>query len=140
MRTARQEAGHEARRATPALIKALAVLFNKRKDFDKRMGYVHDCHKTPWAGPPGTMLAKRVIPNAFQWNEAVLEPGDPLNNGLLSLLVIKDDLSPKLIGTAFLVAAEGDSATAISAAHCFEEIRRHVDPDNQRHHPSTHFD
>jgi hypothetical protein len=38
------------------------------------------------------MLAKRVIPNAFQWNEAVLD-----NNGLLSLLVIKDDLSPKLI-------------------------------------------
>lgn len=54
------------------------------------MGYVHDYHKTPWAS--GTMLAKRVIPNAFQWNEAVLEPGDPLNNGLLSLLVIKDDL------------------------------------------------
>jgi hypothetical protein len=97
MRTARQEAGHEARRATPALIKALAVLSNKRKDFDKRMGYVHDCHKISLGWPPGTMLAKRVIPNAFQWNEAVLEPGDPLNNGLLSLLVIKDDLSPKLI-------------------------------------------
>jgi hypothetical protein len=96
----------------------------------------------PWddAGENGGPKLHSVIPNGFQWNEAILEPGHPLNNSLLSLLVIKDDLSPKLIGTAFLVTAEGDSATAISAAHSFEEIRRLIDPDHQRHHPSTHYE
>jgi hypothetical protein len=77
-----------------------------------------------------------MIPEGWQWNQAELEPGDPLNAGLLSLLVIKEDLTPELIGSGFLVTANGDHATAISAAHCFEEARRILHP-TPLHHPST---
>jgi hypothetical protein len=63
-----------------------------------------------------------MIPEGWQWNQAVLERGNPLNAGLLSILVIRDDLPPQLVGTAFLVTANGNHATAVSAAHCFEEV------------------
>lgn len=77
-----------------------------------------------------------MIPNGFQWNEAELKQGDPLNAGLLSLFVIGADLMPVLIGTAFIIAAEGLRATAVSAAHCFEEVRKILHP-NARHHLSA---
>lgn len=70
------------------------------------------------------------------WNEAELERGDPLNAGLVSLLVIKKDLAPELIGTAFIVVANGNRATAITAAHVFDEARKHVEP-NSIHHVSA---
>jgi hypothetical protein len=77
-----------------------------------------------------------MIPDGLMWNQAELPPADPLNAGLLSLMVIKSDLTPQLIGTAFLVTAEGKTATAVSAAHCFEEIRKLLHP-NPKHHASA---
>jgi hypothetical protein len=76
-----------------------------------------------------------MIPDGFAWDEAVLERGDPLNRGLISLLVISD-LQPILIGTAFIVQAYGAHATAVSAAHCFEEVRKILHP-NPSHHSSA---
>jgi hypothetical protein len=73
-----------------------------------------------------------MIPDGFAWDEAVLERGNPLNRGLISLLVISD-LQPVLIGTAFIVQAYGSHATAVSAAHCFEEVRKILHP-NPPHH------
>lgn len=77
-----------------------------------------------------------MIPNGWQWNEAVIERGDPLNDGFLTLMVIGHDLVPVLIGTAFLVSAEGYKATAISAAHCFAHIENILYP-NKPHHVTT---
>lgn len=77
-----------------------------------------------------------MIPDGWQWNQAELQAGDPLNAGLLSLMVIGNDLTPQLIGSAFLVTANGNHATAISAAHCFEGIRKILHP-NAQHHPSA---
>jgi len=69
-----------------------------------------------------------MIPEGLLWNEAEIPAGDALHSGLVSLLVIKDDLSPELVGTAFLIAADGNRATAITAAHCFDQIRRLLHP------------
>ncbi len=77
-----------------------------------------------------------MIPEGLQWNQAELELGDPLNLGLLSLLVIDDSMVPRPIGTAFLVTANGHFATAVTAAHCFEGIRQILHP-NAKHHPSA---
>ena len=77
-----------------------------------------------------------MIPEGWQWNQAELDRGDPLNTGLLSILVIGNDLRPELIGTAFLVTANGNHATAISAAHCFEQVRKVLHP-NLPHHTSA---
>jgi hypothetical protein len=74
--------------------------------------------------------------HGFLWNQAELPSGDPLHESLVMLLVIRDDLSVQLIGTAFIVAADGDRATAISAAHCFEEVRKVLHP-HSPHHLST---
>jgi len=73
-----------------------------------------------------------VIPNEWQWNEAEIESGHPLNASLVALMVIGHDLVPVLIGTAFLVTA-GYKGTAISAAHCFEHIERLLQPYEQHH-------
>jgi hypothetical protein len=74
----------------------------------------------------------QMIPNGFAWDEVVLERGDPLNRGLISLLIISDS-QPILIGTAFIVQAYGSHATAVSAAHCFEEVRKILHPDPPHH-------
>ena len=62
------------------------------------------------------------------WNEEVLNSGDPLFAGFVCLLVIEDDLQPELIGTAFIVRADGNRATAFSAAHNFDYIKRVLHP------------
>lgn len=77
-----------------------------------------------------------VIPEGMLWNEAEIDPGHELHNIFVMLAVIKIDLTPELIGTGFLVTADGNSATAISAAHCFEGIRSILNP-HLSHHPST---
>jgi len=77
-----------------------------------------------------------LIPDGLEWIEAEKRAVAPLNAGLLSLCVIRKDLMPCLIGTAFIVSAGGNYATAISAAHCFEEIRKILRP-NATSHPST---
>jgi len=77
-------------------------------------------------------LGNSVIPEGFAWNEAELQRGDPLNRGLISLLVIKNDLTLALIGTAFIIQAEGSHATAVSAAHCFEQVRKILHPNVRR--------
>ena len=74
--------------------------------------------------------------HGFLWNQAELPSGDPLHELLVMLMVICDDLSLQLIGTAFIVAADGGRATAISAAHCFEEVRKILHP-HSPHHLST---
>ncbi len=74
-----------------------------------------------------------ILPDGLFWDEAQLENGDPLNKFLLSLLVVGDDLVPQLIGTAFIVQSSGSRAIAISAAHCFEEMRKILHPDLPYH-------
>lgn len=69
-----------------------------------------------------------MIPDGLMWNEAVIKRGDPLYAGFVCLLVIKDDLQPELIGTAFIVKADGNRATAFSAAHNFDYIKRVLHP------------
>ncbi|SDS58068.1 S1 family peptidase [Bradyrhizobium canariense] len=77
-----------------------------------------------------------VIPDGWQWNEAEIESNDQLNEGVLTLMVIGNDVVPVLIGTAFFVSADGYKGTAISAAHCFEHIKNVLYP-NKPHHPTT---
>jgi len=60
---------------------------------------------------------------------------DPIHSGMLTLCVITE-LRPKLIGTAFIVAATDRQATAISAARCFEQIRAFTNP-RRAHEQST---
>lgn len=81
-------------------------------------------------------LNSPLAANNFKWDQALLELGDPLNMGLLSILVIHNDLKPVLVGTAFIVSADGNKATAITAAHCFEYIRSLLHP-LPLHHPSA---
>jgi hypothetical protein len=79
-----------------------------------------------------------MIPDGLVWNEVELPLGHPLNRGLLSLCVIKEDLRflPQLIGTAFIVQVDGNRAVAVASAHCFEEVRRILHP-HIIHRPST---
>ncbi len=77
-----------------------------------------------------------MIPEGLLWNEAEIPSGDSLGAGLVSLLVIQNDLSPKLVGTGFLITADGTRATAVTAAHCFDQIRRLLEP-HSRHHLSA---
>lgn len=69
----------------------------------------------------------------FKWNEVELERGDPIREGLIAIFVIDCNL-PRLIGTAFIVNAGGDHAFAISAAHCFEQVRKVIKPHQIHHH------
>src|SRR5258708_4186121 len=82
------------------------------------------------------MSQENPIPNGWHWNEAELPADDSLFSGLVTLMVIGHDLAPKLIGTAFLVTAEGYKATAISAAHCFSFAERIIHPE-KKHHATT---
>jgi hypothetical protein len=84
----------------------------------------------------GFIEERAMLINGWEWDEAVIGPGDPLNAGLLSLMVIGHDKIPILIGSAFLVTADGHKATAVSAAHCFTHIESILHP-NKRHHPTT---
>lgn len=68
------------------------------------------------------------------WQDYLIERGDPMNRGLAALFVVKSDGSLQLIGTAFIVGAEGHKASALTAAHCFEGIRRVLDPHPPHHH------
>lgn len=77
-----------------------------------------------------------MIPDGLLWNEAQVPQGDVMRSGLVSLLVIKDNLLPELIGSAFLITAEGNRAVAVTAAHCFEEIKKTLHP-NSMHHTSA---
>ena len=74
-----------------------------------------------------------IIPEGGSWNEVEFPRGDPLNQGLLSLLIITKHLEPVLIGTAFIIKAASDRVVAVSAAHCFEEIRTILQPKPMHH-------
>ncbi|KGT75241.1 hypothetical protein MA20_34970 [Bradyrhizobium japonicum] len=68
------------------------------------------------------------------WEEAAeVQEGHPLHRTLVSLVVMKDDDTTALIGTAFIVEARGRRALAISAAHCFDEIGRLVQGERRAH-------
>jgi hypothetical protein len=68
------------------------------------------------------------ILQGFAWNEADGDSIGDQHEGLLSILAFTPDRSPRLIGTAFIVSAEGDSATAITAAHNLEGVREAQSP------------
>jgi len=76
-----------------------------------------------------------IIPEDLAWVE-VTKPLDPSNSGLFSIIVIDDNLLPHLVGTGFIISAQQSHATAISAAHCLEEIRKILHP-NPKHNLST---
>src|ERR1700686_3192737 len=84
----------------------------------------------------GQIMTSSAPLHGFLWNQAELPSGDPLHESLVMLLAIHDDLSLQLIGTAFIVRVDGGRATAITAAHCFEEVRKVLHP-HSRHHLST---
>ncbi len=71
--------------------------------------------------------------NGFSWNQAVLTKSDPLNNGIVTLLAFSPHRSPKPIGTAFIVAAYGKSAIAITAAHNFKDVQNKQNPRKKHH-------
>ncbi len=77
-----------------------------------------------------------MLTDGFQWDEFIVDSSDPVYSGLVSLMAIKDDGIPHLIGTAFIVEARGNRALAISAAHCIEDLRKILHP-NPIHHPSA---
>jgi hypothetical protein len=83
---------------------------------------------------------RNVIPDGLLWNEAQLERGHSLNRVLLSLFVLRDDprhkLKIELVGTAFIIKADGATAAAVTAAHNFERVRQILHPD-PLHHPSA---
>ncbi len=57
--------------------------------------------------------------HGWKWNEAEKDGTDEINNYLVSLVNFDKYFVPKLIGTAFIVAAYGNHAIAVSAAHNF---------------------
>lgn len=80
-------------------------------------------------------MTERILAESFEWDQIVIERDDPIREGFVALCVIANS-DIQLIGTAFIVAAEGNHSIAITAAHCFEQIRKIVEP-NQPHHPSA---
>jgi hypothetical protein len=81
-------------------------------------------------------VSETPIPEGCVWNECEFDSDNPLNPSLIALVVITSELSLRLIGTAFIIRAEGHRALAISAAHCLEEIRKILHP-NPTHHASA---
>jgi len=70
----------------------------------------------------------------FEWNEASITQRARFLEGLVSLIAFGPDRSPKPIGTGFIVAASGNSAIAVTAAHNFSEgIRQVQNPEPGRH-------
>lgn len=57
--------------------------------------------------------------HGWKWNEAEKDGTDEAHSYLVSLVNFDKDLVPQLIGTAFIVAAHGNHAIAVSAAHNF---------------------
>jgi len=78
-------------------------------------------------------MTNRALAENYEWDEIAIERDDPIREGLVALFVI-DNSVPQLIGTAFIVTAEGSRAMAISAAHCFEQIRKVINPHQLHHH------
>ena len=71
-----------------------------------------------------------------EWNEAEIEDRTMFNMGIISLMAFDPDQSPRLIGTGFVIQANGSSAIAITAAHNFDGVRKVLQP-HERHHPTT---
>lgn len=75
--------------------------------------------------------------SALVWNQAEIELAHPLNEGLLSLLAFDGNRRPRLIGTAFIVSAQGDFAIAVTAAHNFDGIAQIQQEVKPKRHPSA---
>jgi hypothetical protein len=85
----------------------------------------------------GDTDAQMKIPDGFVWAEALPQDesvlrDNPLMRALLSLL-LNNNGTPQLIGTAFVIHIEGSRGIAISAAHCFEEVRKILNPAPAHH-------
>jgi hypothetical protein len=80
---------------------------------------------------------RKVIPDGLLWNEAQLERGHTLNRVLLALFILRDKprdkLRIELVGTAFIVKADGSTAVAVTASHNLEWIRKILHPDPLHH-------
>ena len=50
-----------------------------------------------------------------EWNEAEIEDRTMFNMGIISIMAFDPDQSPRLIGTGFVIQANGSSAIAITA-------------------------
>jgi len=75
-----------------------------------------------------------VLPYGLEWNELVLEPGDPTNDSLVSILAFHDDRQPEPIGTGFIVLTTPELAVACTAAHVLRDIHRIQNP-HRKYHP-----
>ena len=51
-----------------------------------------------------------------EWNEVEIKDRTIFNMGIISIMAFDPDQSPRLIGTGFVIQANGSSAIAISAA------------------------
>jgi hypothetical protein len=73
---------------------------------------------------------------SWQWNETATFPSD-LRPALVSIVGLTDDQTPIQIGTGFVIQANGDRATILTAAHNISEGIRQLQYPHQRYHPST---
>ena len=64
------------------------------------------------------------LPPQFPWNEAVLESGNSLNDGLVSIVAFDDKRCPVLIGTGFIVGTFEEQAICCTAAHNFSHVKQ----------------
>jgi Trypsin-like peptidase domain len=77
-----------------------------------------------------------MIFDGQEWNEAEIADRHLFNRGIISIIAFDTDNSPTVIGTGFVVQANGSSAIAITAAHNFEGVRKVLQP-IERHHPTA---
>jgi hypothetical protein len=73
----------------------------------------------------------------WPWNEALPDGLASLHEGLVSLLAFDHARSPRCIGTGFIVAAHGNHAVGITAAHNFHEGVRGVQVPHPQHNPTA---
>ncbi len=73
----------------------------------------------------------------WEWNEVDFEGTERPHEGVVSLLTMRPDGTPALIGTAFIVSANQSHAVAVSAAHNFYDGVHKAQNPNPRHHASA---
>ena len=72
--------------------------------------------------------------NELQWNQADISNClDQMNQGMIALIAFNSNKRPKIIGTAYIVAAYKSYALAITAAHNFAGIRSAQTPNSNHH-------
>jgi hypothetical protein len=77
-----------------------------------------------------------MIFDGLAWDEAEISDRYLINRGIIAIIALDADNSPSVIGTGFVVQANGSSAIALTAAHNFDGVRKVLQP-LERHHPTA---